>query len=115
MKYEALYYHLMDISEAFGPIWRFPPHLPRNSHPTEDVPERLLASQDKFDSLADFFATPWSALMVSQSVRLSEAKLAIRPIFLIFFRQVPTIVVHSRCRLVPVELFGKAHLTATNR
>jgi hypothetical protein len=55
VKYEALYDHLKDISEAIGAHFRrFPPHRPRKSHPPE-VPERLLALRERFEELPSLF------------------------------------------------------------
>lgn len=56
VKYEALYDHLKDISEALGVHFRrFPPHRPRKSHPAENVPGRLLALRENFEALPSFF------------------------------------------------------------
>src|SRR5262245_26396526 len=55
VKYEALYDHLKDISEAIGVNFRrFPPHRQRKSHPAEDVPERLLVLRERFEALPGF-------------------------------------------------------------
>jgi hypothetical protein len=51
VKYEALYDHLKDISEALGVHFRrFPPHRPRKSHPPGAVPERLLRLRERFEA-----------------------------------------------------------------
>ncbi len=56
VKYEALYDHLKDISEALGVHFRrFPPHRPRKSLSTEQPPERLLTLRNRFRDLPDFF------------------------------------------------------------
>jgi hypothetical protein len=56
VKYEALYDHLKDISEALGLHFRrFPPHRPRKSHPADGVPEKLLVLREHFEALPSFF------------------------------------------------------------
>jgi hypothetical protein len=56
VKYEALYDHLKDISDALGVHFRrFPPHRPRKSHPADDELEKLLVLREHFEALPSFF------------------------------------------------------------
>lgn len=59
VKYEALYDHLKDISEALGVNFRrFPPHRPRKSVPAENVDVRLLVLRERYRQLPEFLVRP---------------------------------------------------------
>jgi hypothetical protein len=72
VKYEALYDHLKDISDALGVHFRrFPPNRPRKSHPAEDVPVTLLKLRQRFEALPEFYVNE-SAPAVSSSPTLDN-------------------------------------------
>jgi hypothetical protein len=59
VKYEALYDHLKDISEALGVNFRvFPPRRPRKSQTGNYVPEKLLKLRERFEEFPDYYVAP---------------------------------------------------------